>query len=156
MCMKDFFKSKTWDDYLTYSVLGLIIGGLAVFFIGFYWGFEMEAVIGSGVIDEFSGKYNVRKIISLSKDNPSALALICPELIGEQNLNLFTLAGSISSESNPLFAFVVISLFGFSMIILGIVVMIVSIATVFIIDLVIRNKIKKEAKVKTTAIKKER
>ena len=112
--MKNFFENRTWDDYLAMVVIALIIGGLAIFFVGFYWGFEPE-LVGTLSI----GKISVHKV--------TAGKIPANVMIGLQNdvdYNLFSLAGSIDPSFGMMYVMVIISLVGFSMIMLGIVMII--------------------------------
>ncbi len=140
--MKDFFKNRTWDDYLAMVVIGLIIGGLVIFFIGFYWGFKpLELPAGTGLPDQM-GKVSVHKFTTGQGLN-SFIAARYLELTADQNYNLFSLAGAISSASGTLYAMVIVSLVGFSLIMLGVLVMLIVIIAGFTIDMIARKKAKK-------------
>ncbi len=140
--MKDFFKNRTWDDYLSMGVIAIIILGLALFFIGFYWGFEpLDLPTETGIPDNM-GKVSVHKFTS-GKELDSFIVIRYAELTANQNYNLFSLAGAISSASGTLYAMVIVSILGFSLIMLGVAIVIVVIIVGLIIDIIAKRKAKK-------------
>lgn len=132
--MKNFFKNRTWDDYLAMFVIGTIILGLVLFFIGFYWGFKPTYY--SGLLN----KVNVHNFVS--KNKTDFMKLIMDGYNLPTDLNLFSLAGNIDSSFGTLYALVVLSILGFSLIILGVTMIIVVIIVGFIWDIIAKRKMK--------------
>lgn len=132
--MKNFLKDKTWDDYYLYVTFGIMILGFILFLIGFYYGFEQPGLEGTPL----NGKTNVANI--LKQDNSIYTILIDG---WNDSWNLFDLAGNIdSSLEGALFAMVVVSILGFSFIMLSLFLMVLVIIIGFTID-IIRRKEKK-------------
>lgn len=107
--MIDFFKNRSWEDYVVIAVFSIVIIGVLMFAIGFFWGIDVEVVPG------FETKTSVYGV--LFKENPTL------SQAGLDNSNLFNLVGSIDkriSGFDVLYAMTVVSITGFSIIMFGI------------------------------------
>ncbi len=131
--MKDFFKNRTWDDYLAMVVVVLIVLGAALFFIGFYWGFTPKAMVPGFEDTTFDllGNASVHKVLSNTTYQ---------SIYGLGDYNLFSLAGKIDSSFGTLYAMVVVSLLGFSFMMLGIAIMISVIVIGLVWEAILRKK----------------
>ncbi len=136
--MKNFFENKTWDDYLIAGVFVLIIGGLALFFIGFYFGFNPVLPNGGNDGALFNEKLSVHKIVS-GKAFAGTMSVI--GLNGDYNL--FSLAGAIDPSFGAMYAMVVVSILGFSFMMLGFAIVLTVIIVGFIWEMVMKKKQRK-------------
>ncbi len=129
--MKNFFKDKNWDDYYLMATLVIIIIGFVLFFIGFFFGFDIDvAIVGQQL------HTNVRNVISGDSK-------VVEAFIGDNPRNLFDLIGMIDSDMAPLYGFAVTAVVGFSFIMLSIAMIVLVIIVGLIIELVQKKKNKK-------------
>ena len=102
--MNNFFKINSFEDILVYTVMGLILIGLVLFFIGYFWNVDVDLALQS---------INVRKALK----NPDTYPAITT---GLDTHNLFTMMGSINKEVyGALYSMTALSVSGFAIIMIG-------------------------------------
>lgn len=131
--MRKFLENKGWEDYLIWTIIGIIILGLFLFIIGFLWKIPVDSTF-SLVSGE---KYSINKL--LSDDSLSGLIYFNG---GEINsTNLFTLMGSLDSGMFG-YSMAALAISGFSFIMLGILLFVILLMIALTFELII-PKIKK-------------
>lgn len=124
--MINFFKNKTLEDYIIYSIITMFLLGMLMFFIGFFWGFKSPIDLGTEI--NFS-KLNVNSVLH-GDWNLYGGRLSEPQ-------NLFDLMKNIDSSFDALYALTIVSIIGFSIIMFSIFLVIIVVIFAFTKDFII-------------------
>lgn len=133
--MKDFIKGKSWEDWLLYSIIALLIIGAILFAFGFFFRFTYYD-------DSFLGKQgtSVFKLIG----NDQRWSLLTGFSGEEVPGNLFTLMGAVPVGTTA-FAYCLVAIIGVSILFLVVIMFAVILILGLVIDVIIpRIKAKKE------------
>lgn len=107
--MKEFFKDKTWDDYLLMGILGLIFFSLAILAIGLLFSVKFNNPTIPGIpIDLFSQKVSIFQILF----GKGAQIVSAADL---DTTNLFTLMGDLTPELGAIYTMAALAVSGFAL-----------------------------------------
>lgn len=137
--MKDFIKSRSWEDWLLYSIVALLAIGAIMFVFGFFFSFNYNDLLSS-----ITGESSRTSISGLIGDDAKWTS-IAGVSAGDAPGNLFTLMGAVPAGTAA-FAYCLIAIIGVSMLFLVLLLFIIIMILGFVVDYVIpKIKAKKEA-----------
>lgn len=128
--MKDFFKGKRWDDYMAYAIMVIMILGMVMFFVGYYWGVEWDwGFVG------ISSKVNLHKVAA----NVDGCRTLISNTLGitADKMDIFTLMGYMDPSWGAVYAMGIVAIIGFSFIMLGILLVILMLIAGLMIEIVV-------------------
>ncbi|BDU67362.1 MAG: hypothetical protein TYPL_0150 [Candidatus Tyloplasma litorale] len=112
--IKNFLSSRTSEDWIIYSVLGILILGISFFVIGFFWGIKInENFIPENNANIIFPSSNVKNILQGDWGQIPAYEQL-------NTKNLFTLMGSLEPNYGSLYSMTALSITGFSFIMISI------------------------------------
>lgn len=131
--MKEFFKEKSWDDYLAMGVIFFLILGLILFVVGFYWGFDADPTNPIASIIPSTEKTSVAQI---TKGNSTVYSAVYPSIIGDKT-NLFDLVGNMDANWGTAYGMAITAVVGFSFIMLSIALIIFILVAGLVVEIII-------------------
>ncbi|NQX83321.1 MAG: hypothetical protein HRS50_01220 [Mycoplasmataceae bacterium] len=128
--MKNYLRKKSLEDYIVWIVGSLFIFGFALFIIGFFWGVEGPVANLNGL-----GKTSILKFLKIDNINYPLYTIPNGGMI--ENTNLFTLIKTLNPSIGLIYSMAILSVVGFSFIMLDIIIVIGLIIVTFILEMII-------------------
>ncbi len=126
--MKEFFKDKTFEDYLLMGLLAIIILGGILFVVGYFWGFSTP--LGNTI---WSGKTSIKEIVE-GKSNYYNAAYGSKVNDG---INLFSLMGIVDPSWGAAYGMCITAIIGVSLLLLSVAIIIIIMIVGLIVDVII-------------------